>query len=210
MGIGADVIYGGKLQVESATTTGRQTALFIRNGNGSGESLAGIKFQGGYGSLFPTSAISAIYGGRNSAGSDSRLEFHTQSAAGGLTERMRIRADGSRWTNANTLPAFECRAWVNFDGTTSPGTIRASGNVSSVTRPANGKYTVNFATAMPDANYATNVSSRRDTTFDNTIQRSGIQKSGGTYSTTAVSVVTGGSDADGFVNHDLVCVSIFR
>lgn len=50
--------------------------------------------------------------------------------------------------------AYVCRAWVNFDGTTSPGTIRASGNVSSVTRNGTGDYTVNFSTSMPDANYA--------------------------------------------------------
>jgi hypothetical protein len=46
-----------------------------------------------------------------------------------------------------------CKAWVNFDGTTSPGTIRSSYNVSSVTKNGTGDYTVNFATAMADANY---------------------------------------------------------
>lgn len=45
------------------------------------------------------------------------------------------------------------KAWVNFNGTTSPGTIRSSYNVSSVTKNAVGDYTVNFATAMADANY---------------------------------------------------------
>jgi hypothetical protein len=57
-------------------------------------------------------------------------------------------------TVSGTAPIFMCRAWVNFDGTTSPGTIRASGNVSSVTKTGTGAYTVNFTTAMPDANYA--------------------------------------------------------
>lgn len=47
-----------------------------------------------------------------------------------------------------------CRAWVNFDGTTSPINIRASYNVSSITDNGTGDYTVNFTTAMPDANYA--------------------------------------------------------
>lgn len=47
-----------------------------------------------------------------------------------------------------------CKAWVNFNGTTSPGTIRSSYNVSSVTKSATGIYTVNFATALPDANYS--------------------------------------------------------
>lgn len=45
------------------------------------------------------------------------------------------------------------KAWVNFNGTTSPGTIRSSYNVSSVTKNSAGDYTVNFATAMTDANY---------------------------------------------------------
>jgi hypothetical protein len=54
-----------------------------------------------------------------------------------------------------SAPMYACRAWVNFNGTTSPGTIRASGNVSSVTRNGTGQYTVNLTTAMPDANYAT-------------------------------------------------------
>ena len=47
-----------------------------------------------------------------------------------------------------------CKAWVNFDGTTSPGTIRSSYNVSSVTKNGTGDYTVNFATPMTDANYS--------------------------------------------------------
>jgi hypothetical protein len=47
-----------------------------------------------------------------------------------------------------------CKAWVNFNGTTSPGTIRSSYNVSSVTRIATGRYSVNFTTPMTDANYS--------------------------------------------------------
>ena len=46
-----------------------------------------------------------------------------------------------------------CKAWVNFNG---EGTvaIRDGYNVSSITDNGTGDYTVNFATAMPDANYA--------------------------------------------------------
>jgi hypothetical protein len=51
------------------------------------------------------------------------------------------------------------KAWVNFNGTTSPGTIRSSFNVSSVTKNGTGDYTVNFATAMADANYSSVFSS---------------------------------------------------
>jgi hypothetical protein len=45
------------------------------------------------------------------------------------------------------------KAWVNFNGTTSPGTIRSSFNVSSVTKTGTGFYVINFTTSMTDANY---------------------------------------------------------
>jgi len=53
---------------------------------------------------------------------------------------------------SGTAPLYACRAWVNFNGTGTVA-IRASGNVSSITDNGTGDYTVNFATAMPDANY---------------------------------------------------------
>jgi len=49
--------------------------------------------------------------------------------------------------------AYGCRAWVNFNGTGTVA-IRASGNVSRITDNGTGDYTVNFTTAMVDANYA--------------------------------------------------------
>ena len=51
-----------------------------------------------------------------------------------------------------SAPVYACRAWVNFNGTGTVA-IRASGNVSSITDNGIGNYTVNFTTAMPDANY---------------------------------------------------------
>ena len=47
-----------------------------------------------------------------------------------------------------------CRAWVNFNGTGTVA-IRASYNVTGITDNGTGDYTVNFTTAMPDANYCT-------------------------------------------------------
>jgi hypothetical protein len=49
--------------------------------------------------------------------------------------------------------AYGCRAWVNFNGTGTPA-IRASGNVSSITDNGTGDYTINFTTALPDADYS--------------------------------------------------------
>jgi hypothetical protein len=52
-----------------------------------------------------------------------------------------------------SAPVFACRAWVRFNGTGTLATVE-SGNVSSVTDNNTGDYTVNFATALPDVNYA--------------------------------------------------------
>lgn len=46
-------------------------------------------------------------------------------------------------------------AWVNFNGTGTVA-IRSSYNVSSITDNGTGDYTVNFAAALSDANYAAN------------------------------------------------------
>jgi len=54
---------------------------------------------------------------------------------------------------SGSAPVYACRAWVNFDGTGTVA-IRESGNVSSITDNGIGNYTLNFSTAMQDANYS--------------------------------------------------------
>lgn len=49
--------------------------------------------------------------------------------------------------------AYGCRAWVNFAGDGAVA-IRASGNVTSISDNGVGDYTMNFTTALSDANYA--------------------------------------------------------
>ena len=56
------------------------------------------------------------------------------------------------------------KAWVNFNGTGTVA-IRASFNVSSITDNGTGNYTVNFTTAMVDANYAVCATSGNSGTF---------------------------------------------
>lgn len=58
----------------------------------------------------------------------------------------------NQWLNSDGTENYKCRAWVNFNGTGTVA-INASGNVSSITDNGTGNYTVNFTTAMPDANY---------------------------------------------------------
>jgi hypothetical protein len=57
------------------------------------------------------------------------------------------------------------RAWVNFNGTGTVA-IRASYNVASITDNGTGDYTVNFDTALPDANYAALVTNDKASTVN--------------------------------------------
>lgn len=56
-------------------------------------------------------------------------------------------------------PTMPIRAAVNFS---SSGSRRGYYNVSSVTKHADGDYTVNFATPLPDTNYIVQVTGMRD------------------------------------------------
>lgn len=57
-------------------------------------------------------------------------------------------------------------AWVNFNGTGTVA-IRSSYNVSSITDNGAGTYTVNFTTAMSDANYAVLGTCNSNTGYNN-------------------------------------------
>jgi hypothetical protein len=103
-------------------------------------------------------------------------------------------------------PIYAARAWVNFNGTGTVA-IRASGNVTSITDNGTGDYTINFTTAMPDANYATVYGAVGDGTgakqmgFDETNIRS----------TTQFRCRTGQSNsASDFRDSAWVQISIFR
>ena len=88
---------------------------------------------------------------KTGTGSFLPMTFYT-----GGSERMRIDTSGNLQFNSgygSVATAYGCRAWVNFNGTGTVA-IRASGNVSSITDNNTGDYTVNFTTAMPDANYS--------------------------------------------------------
>jgi hypothetical protein len=105
-----------------------------------------------------------------------------------------------------------CRAWVNFNGTGTVA-IRASFNVSSITDNGGGNYTVNFTTAMPDANYATVTTTNRSTTNPTIVNISRIADEVAAPTTSAVRVVQGVVAGDRTLQLEdcaIYCVSIFR
>jgi hypothetical protein len=108
--------------------------------------------------------------------------------------------------SAGTQIGTFCRAWVNFNGTGAVA-IRDDFNVSSITDNGTGDYTINFTTAMSDANYAA-VATISDSDAASAFRGIHIYD-GTTYSATATRFLCEGSSG---TNYDptYVCVSIFR
>lgn len=108
-------------------------------------------------------------------------------------------------TASGSAPSYAARAWVNFNGTN--GSMRANGNMSSVTRNGTGDYTLNFASAMPDVNYsvvgATKLSDSTSTS-NNTMIVGPFS-----YSTSSVRIFTT-RPGDSFSDCTIVNASIFR
>ena len=59
---------------------------------------------------------------------------------------------GNSTTMTNAIQG-SAKAWVLFNGVSGSVAIRASYNVSSVTRNSTGNYTTNFTNTLTDANY---------------------------------------------------------
>ncbi len=68
---------------------------------------------------------------------------------------VKLSSDGLRIEKSNDASIKnQCTAWVNFDGTTTPPTIRDSYNVSSVVRTTTGQFEIYFTTPMDNINYS--------------------------------------------------------
>lgn len=106
---------------------------------------------------------------------------------------------------SGSAPIYACRAWVNFNGTGTVA-IRASGNVTSITDNANGDYTVNFTTAMPDANYSAVGNAGSDTWIPANLVMTPVFKS---YATTSVRMINMRA-VDSLEDGPYINVAIFR
>ena len=104
------------------------------------------------------------------------------------------------------------KAWVNFNGTlTTPITPRANYNVSSITKNATGDYTLNFTTALADANYTIVGSCSVFTTGTGgaTVVEIYDAAGGGTNPTTSAARIYVHRSGVSAVDATYVCVNVF-
>ncbi len=119
-----------------------------------------------------------------------------------------LRVNTIQDSTGSSTPAINglARAWVNFNGTGTVA-IRAAFNVSSITDNGTGDYTVNFATAMSDANYS--VSGMTQNTNEMGVQINGAYNgSPSTYTTSALRINT--AQYGSVYDCSTICVQVFR
>lgn len=114
--------------------------------------------------------------------------------------------------NYSGFPAFIVAAvsWDGTTGTTPTGACTINGNdlnVSTVTHTATGEYTVNFSSALPDANYCVLCSGARDLTAPDSRWSSVLPKNRAAGS---VDIQTSASNTNSRLDYEYVSVVIVR
>ena len=143
-----------KLDVSASSAAG--SSIEIGNTNTQSSTVAAINTTGTTYSYAGVGGSTIWYYGNKTVALGTDGAYPIQFVTNG-SEQMRIDTAGLLKFNSgygSAATAYGCRAWVNFNG---EGTvaIRASGKVSSITDGGTGNYTINFTTAIVDANYST-------------------------------------------------------
>lgn len=139
-------------------------------------------------------------------GSGSGANAITIDASQAVTMPGNLTVTGSI-TGGSISVANSLKAWVNFNGTGTVA-IRGSNNVTSITDGGTGIYTVNFTTAMTDANY---VFSGIVTNFTGGFLSAVGMPAGGSLSTTSCLVNVEYSASGGTFYDPTYClIAVFR
>lgn len=92
-----------------------------------------------------TSTGTTVLNGTTIPASKTLMATDTNATASQLTTALNA--------TTGTAGIYACRAWVNFDGSAGAVTIRASGNVTSITENNTGQYTVNMTAGFTTTDF---------------------------------------------------------
>jgi hypothetical protein len=107
-------------------------------------------------------------------------------------------------------PMYACRAWANFDGTTSPPTLRGNGNVTSVIRTGRGRYTVTFDIDMPDSNYSVVVTASKSESQSGGVSPNNMSSAAMNFNASYFDLMLGDNNSDAAHDGKIVSLSVFR
>jgi hypothetical protein len=193
-----DVYRNGVMLGSADYTATSGTTIVLASGATAGDLVEVISF-------YVSSVLNAIPGTAGSVGT-------TYLANASVTnDKLSLAANASNIMTAlnasGSAPIYAARAWVNFNGTGTVA-IRASGNVTSITDNGTGDYTINFTTAMSDANYSCLFSAGNDSGSSGNglwATRVGLSRS-----TTGIQVRCGRPDNGALADASDSNISIFR
>jgi hypothetical protein len=111
--------------------------------------------------------------------------------------------------NTSGVEVYTCKAWVNFNGTGTVA-IRASGNVSSITDNGTGDYTLNFTTALADANYSISTNGQESLAGSTRSDFGCTIRQGSSISTSSVRINTFYITGVSVYDAPVVMVAVFR
>jgi cytoskeletal protein CcmA (bactofilin family) len=118
------------------------------------------------------------------------------------------RIGGNVITGSGSSGYYSQRAWVRFNSNSS-NSITGSENVASITDHAVGKYTVNFTTAMPNANYGVIVTPSSQSGYFAVDINGWIDSTGAAPTTNAVRIAIFTDYSLAYRDTDNVVVSVF-
>jgi hypothetical protein len=155
-----------------------------------------------------TTALSIAQGGTGNTTATAAFNALAPSQTGNSGKYLTTNGTSASW---GTVSAdYVAKAWVNFDGTGAVS-IRASGNVSSITDNGTGDYTVNFTTAVADSNFAYLVSGGGATVSANMcFMGSTVASSSFRFGVYYPVYQAGGTIGSPKQDASRLCVSIFR
>jgi hypothetical protein len=131
--------------------TGRESSLRFTGKRSGGEAVINAQISGHH---------------DGSADDDKGMMLFYTNGGSGSVQQLKITSDG------RGLSEFTVRAWINFNGTGTVA-IRDSHNVSGLVDGATGDYIVQFASAMPSANFSTSVNCGMNTAVNSVTGRLG-------------------------------------